>query len=162
MMQDVGRRYVSYINRTYRRSGTLWEGRFKASLVDSERYLLVCMRYIELNPVRANMVEHPGEYAWSSYHCNAWGEADELIQEHPLYIDMGYDSGMRQYNYRELFKAHMDASIIHDVREALNRELVLGREDFKERIEEMTKRQTRPAAMGRPKIREESGVNYVM
>ena len=162
MMQDVGRRYVSYINRTYRRSGTLWEGRFKASLVDSERYLFVCMRYIELNPVRANMVEHPGEYAWSSYHCNAWGKPDKLIKEHPLYIDTGSCADSRQYNYRELFIAHMDASIIHDVREALNRELVLGREDFKERIEAITKRQTRPAAMGRPRVGEEGGVYYVL
>ena len=71
MMQALGRRYVYYINKNYQRSGTLWEGRYKASLIDSERYLLTCMRYIELNPVRAKMVEHPGEYPWSSYQANA-------------------------------------------------------------------------------------------
>ena len=71
MMQALGRRYVYYINKNYQRSGTLWEGRYKASLIDNERYLLTCMRYIELNPVRAKMVEHPGEYPWSSYQANA-------------------------------------------------------------------------------------------
>ena len=73
-MQDLGRKYVKYINATYRRTGTLWEGRYKASLVDSEAYLLTCMRYIELNPVRANMARHPGDYSWSSYAHNAQGK----------------------------------------------------------------------------------------
>ena len=78
MMQDLGRKYVRYINHTYRRTGSLWEGRFKASLVDSEAYLLTCMRYIEMNPVRANMVQHPAEYAWSSYASNAQKSMENL------------------------------------------------------------------------------------
>ena len=78
MMQDLGRKYVRYINHTYRRTGSLWEGRFKASLVDSEAYLLTCMRYIEMNPVRANMVQHPAEYAWSSYASNTQKSMENL------------------------------------------------------------------------------------
>jgi len=79
MMQSVGRKYVRYINYQYRRTGTLWEGRYKASLVDSENYLLTCMRYIELNPVRAGMIELPGEYRWSSYSTNGYGKEDACI-----------------------------------------------------------------------------------
>lgn len=77
VMQSLGRRYVQYVNKTYRRSGTLWESRYKASLVDAENYLLACYRYIELNPVRANMVVHPGDYPWSSYRAHAYGEQDD-------------------------------------------------------------------------------------
>jgi putative transposase len=74
-IQSLGRRYVGYVNATHRRSGTLWEGRYKSCLIDRQRYLLTCYRYIELNLVRATMVEAPGEYAWSSYHANAQGGA---------------------------------------------------------------------------------------
>ena len=152
LMQDVGRKYVRYINYAYRRSGTLWEGRYKASLVDSEAYLLTCMRYIELNPLRANMVTHPGEYRWSSYACNANGNENALITPHPLYKQLGADPVSCQHTYRELFRQHMEHTTIHDIREALNQELVLGREDFKDRIEQMTKRQTRPGRSGRPRM----------
>ncbi len=96
MMQALGRRYVYYVNKTYRRTGTLWEGRFKSSLIDSDRYLLTCMRYIELNPIRANMVMHPGEYKWSSYHINAQGSISNMISPHPLYDELGADEESRQ------------------------------------------------------------------
>jgi len=82
MMQALGRRYVRYFNHTYRRTGTLWEGRFKSSLVQSEIYLLQCYRYIELNPVRADMVEEPSVYVWSSYRCNGLGVESELCTSH--------------------------------------------------------------------------------
>ena len=85
MMQDLGRKYVRYINRTYQRTGTLWEGRIKASLVDSDAYLFTCMRYVELNPVRAHMVEHPGQYGWSSYACNASGKLRSYSTSSTLY-----------------------------------------------------------------------------
>ena len=81
VMQSIGRRYVQYINKEYQRCGTLWESRHKASLVDAERYLLTCCRYIELNPVAANMVKHPGGYTWSSYRHNAFGEKRPAIWE---------------------------------------------------------------------------------
>lgn len=92
LMQSIGRRYVQYVNKRYRRCGTLWESRHKASLIDAENYLLSCYRYIELNPVVAGIVDHPGAYQWSSYQVNAWGGAgDELISPHELYLSLGND-----------------------------------------------------------------------
>ena len=164
LMQDLGRRFVRYVNDTYRRSGTLWEGRFKASLIDSEDYLLRCMRYIELNPVRAGMVAHPGDYRWSSYQGNAYGKPDPLLSAHPLYTGLSRDDVHRRHAYRELFRHPLDDDLLHAIREALNQELVLGREDFKDKIEQMTARQTRPRRLGRPKLEraeESSGDYYV-
>ena len=86
VMQTLGRRYVRYINHTYRRSGTLWEGRYHASLVQADHYLLTCYRYIELNPVRAGMTDDPAGYRWSSYRCNALGQPDKLIEPHEYYL----------------------------------------------------------------------------
>lgn len=160
MMQDLGRKYVRYINHTYVRSGTLWEGRYKASLVDSEAYLLTCMRYIELNSVRANMVIHPGEYRWSSYACNSQGLPDILITPHPLYLALAADSPARQHAYRELFRHHMEENTLHDIRDALNQELVLGRDDFKDKIEQTLKRQARRGKDGRPRVEEVPGFYY--
>lgn len=160
MMQDLGRKYVRYVNHNYCRTGTLWEGRYKASLVDSEAYLLTCMRYIELNPVRASMVEHPGEYRWSSYASNAQGRANTLLQPHPLYLALGDNTERRLHAYRELFRYTLDADTIHEIRESLNQELVLGREDFKDRITKMLKRQTRKGQPGRPRIAESEPIYY--
>lgn len=162
MMQDLGRKYVRYINHCYHRTGTLWEGRYKASLVDSEAYLLTCMRYIEMNPVRANMVAHPGEYQWSSYMTNAQGKINQMIKEHPLYTALGKDVESKQYAYRELFRADMDKEELHEIRDALNQELVLGREDFREKVAMMTQRQVRSAVPGRPRIQEGESIYYVM
>jgi len=161
MMQSLGRRYVYYINKSYRRTGTLWEGRYKSSFIDSDEYLLTCMRYIELNPVRAVMVEHPGEFKWSSYHANAQNGIDNLIKEHPCYTGLGKTKEHRQTAYRKLFKDHLDIDTLHDIRESLNHELVLGRSYFKDKIEEMTKRQTRLGIPGRPMIGED-GATYVV
>lgn len=161
MMQALGRRYVYYVNKTYRRTGTLWEGRYKASLVDSEAYLLSCMRYIELNPIRAEMVEHAGEYKWSSYGANAQGQPDPLLSPHPMYTALGHTASERQYAYRELFRHHIDEALLHEIREALNHELVLGRSYFKDRIEAITQRRTRLGIPGRPRVEEEAGVYYI-
>src|SRR5436853_3364292 len=95
------------------RSGTLWEGRYKASLIDSEAYLLTCMRYIELNPVRAGMVAHPGDYGWSSYAHNAYGKLDQRLTLHPLYRALAAEPFGRQQAYRELFRSSLDADTIH-------------------------------------------------
>lgn len=162
MMQDTGRKYVRYINTRYKRSGSLWEGRYKASLIDSESYLLTCMRYIEMNPVRASMVTHPGEYRWSSYHSNAGFEPNPILESHPVYKRLGEASDQQQYAYRELFSHSLDKTELHAVREALNQELVLGRDDFKDKIEQMTKRQTRPGINGRPRIEENGTIYYVL
>lgn len=154
MMQDLGRKYVGYINRSYGRSGTLWEGRFKASLVDRETYLLICMRYIEMNPVRANMVANPGEYRWSSYHQNAYGQTDRLIRPHLLYQSLGTTDASREKAYRELFRIYLNDEQVHEIRAALNGELVLGSETFKDKIERVLARQARPRKIGRPGSRE--------
>jgi putative transposase len=161
MMQALGRRYVYYINKNYHRSGTLWEGRYKASLIDSDQYLLTCMRYIELNPVRASMVEHPGEYKWSSYHVNAQNGCDVLIEAHPIYVELGLNVALRQAAYRELFKHHLDNDSLHEIRESLNHELVLGRSYFKEKIQEITNRQTSLGTPGRPMLGEEGAIYVV-
>jgi putative transposase len=160
-MQALGRRYVYYINKIYKRTGTLWEGRYKSSLIDSDHYLLTCMRYMELNPIRAHMVNHPGEYQWSSYHANAQGEKDPLIEQHPLYLALGSSSEARQAAYRELFRHFIDNDTLHEIREALNHEIVLGRSYFKDKLEEITKRQTRLGKPGRPRVEEEKAIYYV-
>jgi len=161
MMQSVGRKYVRYINGVYRRTGTLWEGRYKASLVDTDNYLLTCMRYIELNPVRANMVELPGEYQWSSYQANGNGQQNDCLNPHPLYQALGTNQEECCYVYRELFSNHLSYKQLHDIRTALKQELVLGREDFKEKIEKMTNRKAVPGLPGRPKILENGAFYYV-
>ena len=95
LMQMLGRYYVQCFNHQYQRTGTLWEGRYKATLLDSDQYLLVCSRYIELNPVRANMVSHPSDYPWSSYAFNALGKENALLTPHPLYLALGRDETKR-------------------------------------------------------------------
>jgi putative transposase len=100
MMQALGGSYVKYINSTYKRSGTLWEGSFKASLIDSDIYLLACMCYIELNPVRAGLVKHPGEYKWSSYQQNAQRPDTDFIENHQIFSMLGETNKERQFFYR--------------------------------------------------------------
>ena len=162
MMQALGRRYVYYMNKTYKRSGTLWEGRYKSCLVESDSYLLTCMRYIELNPVRACMVDHPGDYKWTSYHANAQGGANAMVDPHPVYTQLGDTAEHRQKAYRELFRHHMDDTILHEVRDALNHELVLGRSYFKDKVEALFNRQTRLGRSGRPKVEEGRGHYLVL
>ena len=152
LMQSVGRKYVRYINDTYSRSGTLWEGRYKASLVDAESYLLTCYRYIELNPVRAAMVEGPGQYAWSSYRYNGLGKSDALVTPHELYIALGQDDEERRAGYRSLFSHHVDGETLQSIRTTLNQELVMGTDKFKDEIERQLARRVNPGKAGRPRL----------
>jgi len=151
LMQSLGRRYVQYVNRIYRRSGTLWEGRFKASLVNAEEYLLLCYRYIELNPVRAEMVKDPGAYPWSSYRSHGLGERDELIRDHELYLALGTEASERQRAYRALFRSQMDEEALTQIRKAASRELVLGNERFRQEIEHALGKRVEPQKRGRRK-----------
>lgn len=151
VMQSLGRRYVQYINASYRRSGTLWEGRYKASLIDSERYLLTCYRYIELNPVRAGMVEEPGQYRWSSYRWHGQGQVDPLIADHGEYWALGRDGNARQVAYRELFRDALDPKAVDDIRAALNQCRLCGSERFTNEIEAALQRRVRPGKAGRPR-----------
>lgn len=150
-MQSLGRRYVYYVNHRYRRSGTLWEGRYKASLIDSEHYLLTCYRYIELNPVRAGMVARPGEYRWSSYNAHAHGTCDATLTFHSQYLALGGKSAQRQAAYQALFRGHIAGDDLRSIRETLNQCGVLGSERFKDDIERRLARRVRPGQPGRPK-----------
>lgn len=151
-LQSVGRRYVQYFNYTYDRTGTLWEGRYKATLIDSDHYLLTCMRYIELNPVRANnMVQHPKDYPWSSYTYNALGKGDDLITPHYLYRKLGRNDPNRQSAYRQLFKAHIPHAELKNIRDCTNKAWVLGSERFKNRVEKQSERRIKPKPRGRPR-----------
>ncbi len=150
MMQYLGRHYVPYINHTYGTSGSIWEGRYKASLIHDEEYLLSCMRYIELNPVRANMVCSPGHYRWSSYRCNGQGEEDERITPHEMYLALGGDAPSRVAAYKGLFKVHLDDGVLDDIRSAVQTGTPLGNDYFRKRIEDKLKRKVGQARRGRP------------
>ncbi len=146
----VGSRYAQYINKRYKRTGTLWEGRHRSSLVQSEKYLLTCYRYIELNPVAAKMVTKPEEYYWSSYGSNAWGDKS-WITPHSEYILLGQTHEERCYNYRELFKCHIDADDIHRIRQATRYCQPVGDDRFKEAIERKYGLKLGHAKRGRPR-----------
>ena len=148
VMQSLGRGYVQYFNYRYRRTGTLWEGRYKATLIDVEQYLLTCYRYIELNPVRAGMVSDPGDYPWSSYRYNAMGQNNAHVSEHVLYKLLGNTANARQAAYRALFKHHIDPDTLSAIRQATNKAWVLGNDRFRERIEQLLERQAAPKARG--------------
>lgn len=116
---SLGRRYVQYINTSYRRTGTLWDSRYKSSLIQAETYLLTCMRYIELNPVRATMVEDPAHYRWTSYRANALGQTSPLLVPHSVYLSLGATDKARQAAYRHLFRYHLDEEMVSELRLAV-------------------------------------------
>jgi len=150
LIQSIGRRYVQYVNRVYRRSGTLWEGRFKSSAVQTERYLLLCQRYIELNPVRAGMVRDPAAYRWSSYRHNGLGQADSRLTPHPEYEALGQDLSSRLAAYRSLFRHELDEEAITDIRLALNQSQAVGSERFQEWINKTAGVRLVQSKRGRP------------
>lgn len=143
---------MQYINTTYRRTGTLWDSRYKSSLIQAETYLLSCQRYIELNPVRAAMVDDPAHYRWTSYRHNALGQTNPYLTPHSLYRAIGRDDTERQAAYRDLFRAQLDGKAIDDIRLALNQNQPLGNSRFYAKIEAVTghRREARPR--GRPRV----------
>lgn len=151
MMQAIGRQYVRYFNHTHQRTGTLWEGRFKSCLVQEDDYLLQLYRYIELNPVRAAMVDDPANYKWSSYSINALGKDSELCTPHLSYIALGQEKEKRLLTYRQLFKHSVDGNLLEDIRKSLNKGLVFGHKRFKDEIEQLTGRRVTEGKRGRPK-----------
>lgn len=155
MMKALGQRYVQYVNRVYRRSGSLWEGRYRSCPTQAETYLLACQRYIELNPVRACMVEHPADYRWSSYRANAQGEESPLIRPHDLYLSLGLDGLSRQAAYRELFRHALEPGLVDEIRRATNGNFALGSELFGEQIAAVLGRRVTPGKSGRPRKRAE-------
>lgn len=151
LMQSLGRRYVRYINKTYQRTGTLWEGRYKACLVQADRYLLACQRYIELNPVRAGIVVAPEHYKHSSYGHYALGIHDPLITPHPVYEGLGPDADTRRNAYQDMIKSTVDTTITDHIRKFTASCQVLGNEGFKDEIEATLSRPVRPGTAGRPR-----------
>ena len=150
LMQSLGRRYVRYINTQYRRTGTLWEGRYKSCPVQEEIYLLRCYRYVELNPVRAGMVVDPADYRWSSYSCNGLGQANALVHPHGSYLAIA-SAGERADHYRRFVLDAIDPDETVAIRLNLQRQHALGNERFRAAIERQLGRCVGPAArMGRP------------
>ena len=151
LMKALGQRYVQYVNRAYRRSGTLWEGRFRSCPVQEEAYLLACQRYIELNPVRAGMVAHPAEYPWSSYRANGQGETNARVHPHPLYLALGVNDAGRQAAYRELFRDELEPGLMDEIRRATNGNFALGNESFAAQVSAALGRRAAPGRPGRPR-----------
>jgi len=149
-MKVVGSRYAQYINHSYRRTGTLWEGRHRASMVQSERYLLTCHRYIELNPVRAGMVTRPDEYKWSSYCANAWGDSGWLTS-HREYMRLGKNTDERCQAYRDLFTGCVCDQDLHLIRKAAHYCQPVGDDRFRLQIEEKYGLRLGYMKRGRPK-----------
>lgn len=149
-MQSVGRRYVQRFNVAHQRTGTLWEGRYKATLIDSEQYLFACYRYIELNPVRAGLAGDPREYRWSSYRANAFGVPDRLVTPHARYDALGPDARGRQAAYRAMFGDTLSDGTLTAIRDATNRGWALGSKQFRTEIAALLSRRVEPARRCRP------------
>jgi len=149
LMKFLGQRYVQYVNRAYRRSGSLWEGRFRSSLVQTQNYVLGCYRYIEMNPVRANMVKHPLDYRWSSYAANATGKKVEWLTPHGEYLALGADETGRLEAYRGLFATDLDPELMREIRTSTHGGYAVGDSRFKEEIESALKRRVTPRGPGR-------------
>ena len=150
LMKLLGQRYVQYINKTYRRTGTLWEGRFRSSFVQDGRYVLACYRYIEMNPVRANMVKHPIEYPWSSYTANADGKPLPWLTPHGEYLALGSDEKKRRAAYRGLFATELDQHLLRDIRISAHSGYAIGSRRFQEEIKSALKQRATPRGPGRP------------
>ena len=151
MMQSLGRSYVRYFNYNYQRTGTLWEGRFKACLVNASEYLFHLYRYIELNPVRASMVQHTADYVWSSYQCNGLGRESRLLSPHALYLQLDKNPAKRQALYRSHFTKYAQSESLDDIRKASNQGLVLGSDSYVAKLEARYGRKLKEGLKGRPK-----------
>lgn len=151
MMQSIGRRYVSYINKTYHRTGTLWQGRFSSSVVDSEIYCLTCYRYIELSPIRANLVVKPADYRWSSYRSNGEGETDCLVTPHPVYQALGRSQSERITCYRDLVAQRLSTETVARIRYGARKGLPVGNHKFVASIENHIGERLGTGRVGRPK-----------
>ena len=150
MMQSVGRSYVRYFNKRHNRSGTLWEGRYKSSLIDSEAYLLTCMAYIDLNPVRAGVAESAEDFSWSSYKHLAGQNIDKLVTPHALYWGLGNTPFAREAAYAEFVAGGLSAGTQKALTESALKGRVVGRPDFLTSLEKSTQRQILPQKAGRP------------
>jgi putative transposase len=156
-MQQVAAGYSRRINERLKRTGTLWEGRFKSSPIDSEYYCLACYRYIEMNPVRAGMVRSPGEYRWSSYRENVGQRALSIVNPHPCYLALGESQAARQRNYGDIFLERVPKPTVTEFRRGAVKGLPVGGDAFKSRIESEIGVSLGLRKVGRPRA-EKNGV----
>jgi len=152
MMQAVGRRYVRNFNDRQKRTGTLWEGRFKSSLIQSERYLLACMAYIDLNPVRAGMVAQPGDFRWSSYAHHTGQRAEPWLTPHPLFWELGNTPFAREMAYANLVESGIASVQQTALTDATLRGWALGEPDFVANLQKQTPRRVSKTTAGRPSL----------
>ena len=150
LMRNLGQRYVQYINRTYARTGTLWEGRFRSCLAQSARYVLACYRYIELNPVRAAIVVDPAAYPWSSYRANAQESTGSWLKPRPEYLNLDDDPIRRKIAYRALVHSDLEPMLLSDIRQATSGGYPLGSEAFKAGLTMTSERRVSRGRAGRP------------
>ncbi|HXE21904.1 MAG TPA: transposase [Rhodoferax sp.] len=150
MMQAVGRRYVRYFNDAQGRSGTLWEGRYRSTLIQTERYLLACMVYIDLNPVRAGLVAEAKDYPWSSHGHYVGLRSDKLVTPHSLYWELGNTPFAREVAYAELVRAGVDAKQQTALTESALSGWALGEPDFMADLQTRTQRRVSKTQAGRP------------
>ncbi|WP_255874109.1 transposase [Microbulbifer elongatus] len=151
MMQSLGRRYVQFVNHRYRRSGTLWAGRYKSSLIDSDAYLLTCYRYVESRPIYLGLADSMSDYAWSSFRHHANLEASTVIKDHRLYMALGDSAAARADAYRELFRYRFDRRLLEYIAETIKLGQILGGDVFKDKIEQISNQRVRPLKRGRPR-----------
>ncbi len=154
LMKHLGQLHTQFMNRTYYRTGTLWEGRFRSCIVQSEEYALACYRYIEMNPVRAGLVNHPAAYEWSSYEVNAGGAGAAFITPHEEYQRLGTTLQERREAYGGLFALVLSAAQLAEIRNATNGNFALGLVGFKQRIAAVLGRRVERGAPGRPASQE--------
>lgn len=140
LMKFLDQSYAQYVNYTYKRSGTLWEGRFRSSVVQSQHYLLACYRYIEMNPVRASIVKHPGDYRWSSYAANTGDRSAIQLTPHLEYLGLSADEDRRRVVYRELFATELDRELLREIRASTLSGCPLGSDGARGGIEEHTRK----------------------
>lgn len=152
MMQSVELKYVRYYNKEYKRTGTLWEGRYGSSVVESGNYFFTVSRYIELNPVRAFLSPHPAAYRWSSFHSNALGTSDPLITPHSMYSSLDTDGTSRRMSYISMFAGHLDEDVCSVIRNATRKRSVIGSDAFVDEVEKNLKRIVRPAKHGGKRV----------
>ena len=150
MMQALGRSYVRYFNDRHQRTGTLWEGRYKSTLIDADRYLLACMVYIDLNPVRTGVAGHAGDYLWSSYAHYAGVRPDKLLSPHPLVWNLGNTPFAREAAYAQLVQEGLTSVQLSELTEAALHGWALGGQQFLDTLQKQTPRRLRKSAPGRP------------
>jgi putative transposase len=147
-MQSLGRRYVRHINTRLHRTGTLWEGRYRAAPIDGDAYLISCCRYIELDPVRAHIADHARQYPWSSYRAHAEGKEDPLAAFHDVFRRLGRTVEARRHAYRALFQAKLDPAFVQALRTATHGGWALGDARFRKEIEKAADRRVAPLPRG--------------